>query len=351
MAEESISYEEIAHKSDRELKKVLGFWAVMFMAFDSLLGSGWLMAPLYSAAAVGPASLISWILGLVFVLFIVLSYAEIGAMIPRSGSIVRYPQYAFGGFLSFLSSWAYIVGYTAVVTAEVEAILSYLSGLFPTLMVRGVLTWEGFAVAVLFILAFFALNYYSVYLLGKLTAGLGWLKLLVPAGGGRAPALLLQPGQLYIGAGRLHADGALLARAGATPRGNTLLVLRIQAGDRVGQRGQESAENHTARPDSGIPPRGPRLPGAADRVHRRHKLEGAVPDARRLERPQRHGPLQRRDVQHTEANREPALVAFSFVVLALAILSPMTPGWSQLGSVSRGVLRDGGHRGTCRACS
>jgi len=53
-----------------------------------------------------PASLISWILGPVFVLFIVLAYAEISAMIrgPAASSDIRSTH--IGGFASFLTSWA-----------------------------------------------------------------------------------------------------------------------------------------------------------------------------------------------------------------------------------------------------
>lgn len=117
-----------------------------------------------------PASLISWILGPVFVLFIVPAYAEISAMIPRSGSIVRYPQYAYWGLRIFPYLVGIHMGYTAVVTAEVEAIVSYLSAFFPTLMVSGVPSWEGFAVAVL---ATYFLLYNGIVILHCATSGAG----------------------------------------------------------------------------------------------------------------------------------------------------------------------------------
>jgi amino acid transporter len=336
MAEGSVSYEEIARKSDKELKKSLGFWAVMFMAFSAIVGSGWLMAPLYSAAAAGPASLISWILGLVFVLFIVLAYAEISAMIPRSGSIVRYPQYAYGGFVSFLTSWAYIVGYAAVVTAEVEAIVSYLSAFFPTLMVSGVLTWEGFAVAVLFILAFFALNYYSVYLLGKLTAGLGWLKLLVPL---VAAGLLL----FYFNPGNFTS-----VPGGFVPMGPSSLVLALPlAGILYSYFGFRQAiewGGEVRNPQRNIP-RGliaGFLLGALVYLVLQVAFIGAINWKALSLTPGNWSGLSGTVLSNgamyyiLKLTGNPALVAFSFVVFAMAILSPMPAGWAQLGSVSRG---------------
>jgi len=62
------------------------------------------------------------------------------------------------------------MGYTAVVTAEVEAIVSYLSAFFPTLMVSGVPSWEGFAVAVL---ATYFLLYNGIVILHCATSGAG----------------------------------------------------------------------------------------------------------------------------------------------------------------------------------
>jgi len=336
MSDTSPTHEEKAIKSDRELKKSLGFWALMFMAFSAIVGSGWLMAPLYSAAAAGPASLISWILGLVLVLFIVLAYAEISAMLPRSGSIVRYPHYAYGGFVSFMVSWAYILGYSAVVTAEVEAIVSYLTAFFPQLMVKGILTWYGFAVSVLFVLAFFFLNYYSVYLLGKLTEGLGWLKLVIPL---VAAGLLL----LYFNPGNFTS-----VPGGFMPMGAPSLVLALPtAGILYSYFGFRQAiewGSEVKNPQRNIP-RGliaGFLLGALVYLVLQIAFIGAINWKALSLTPGNWGGLYNTVLSSgamyyiLKLTGSPLLIAFSFVVFAMAILSPMPAGWAQLGSCGRG---------------
>lgn len=306
------------------------------MAFSAIVGSGWLMAPLYSAAAVGPASIVSWVLGLVLVIFIVLAYAEIGAMLPRSGSIVRYPHYAYGGFVSFIVAWAYILGYSAVVTAEVEAIVSYLSAFFPQLMVSDVLTWYGFAVSVLFVLAFFFLNYYSVYLLGKLTEGLGWLKLVIP---------LIAAGLLFI---YFNPGNFTSVPGGFVPMGPASLVLALPtAGILYSYFGFRQAiewGSEVKDPQKNIP-RGliaGFLLGALVYLVLQVAFIGAInwkalslsPGdwGNLLSTPLSSGAM----VEILKLTGNPLLVAFSLVVFAMAILSPMPAGWAQLGSCGRG---------------
>ena len=82
---------------DKKLKKALNTWDLYFLSLGGIIGSGWLFAAAAAASTTGPASIISWIIGGVLVLFIALVYAELGGMIPRSGAISRYGHYSHGG--------------------------------------------------------------------------------------------------------------------------------------------------------------------------------------------------------------------------------------------------------------
>ncbi|BBD72032.1 amino acid permease [Sulfodiicoccus acidiphilus] len=172
--------EDRAESRDRELKKTLGFWQVMFFAFSSIVGSGWLFSALYASSTVGPASIISWLLGFVLILFLTLVYAELSGMLPKSGAIVRYPHYTHGGLSSFLVAWAYILGAATTPAIEGEAITQYLSSIFPSLTSNGYLTIWGFLLVAVMTVIFFLMNYYSVYLVGKFTEAIGWLKIVIP---------------------------------------------------------------------------------------------------------------------------------------------------------------------------
>ncbi|HVA22533.1 MAG TPA: amino acid permease [Candidatus Micrarchaeia archaeon] len=88
--------------SDRQLRRTMGFQHLLFLSLGAIIGSGWLFAALASAAFAGPAAILSWIVGDVFVIFVSLSYAEVAGMLPRSGAIVRYPHLTHGAFTGWI---------------------------------------------------------------------------------------------------------------------------------------------------------------------------------------------------------------------------------------------------------
>lgn len=54
------------------------------------------------------------------ILFIALSYAELGTLFPLSGGVVRIPHISFGGFASFLTCWINWLAASALPPIEVE---------------------------------------------------------------------------------------------------------------------------------------------------------------------------------------------------------------------------------------
>ncbi len=77
--------------TDLKLRKTMGLTQLTALSLGAIIGSGWLFAVLGADATAGPASLFSWVIGGVCVLFIAFSYMEISAMIPRTGALSRYP--------------------------------------------------------------------------------------------------------------------------------------------------------------------------------------------------------------------------------------------------------------------
>ena len=98
---------EKAEVTDKQLRKALNVFDIAYLVIGAVIGSGWLFGSLYAASVAGPAAIISWILGGVFLMFVAFSFAELGGMIPKSGSIVRYPQYSHGSLTSYILAWAY----------------------------------------------------------------------------------------------------------------------------------------------------------------------------------------------------------------------------------------------------
>src|SRR3954447_14425701 len=137
---------------DRGMRRDVGRVGLLFAGVGSIIGSGWLFGALTASTMAGPAAIVSWLLGGFMVMLIGLCYAELGAMLPVSGGVVRYPHYSFGSLTSYTSGW--ITWIAAVTTAPIEvlATLTYATNYVPWLTdERGgvpVLTIPGYAVAV-----------------------------------------------------------------------------------------------------------------------------------------------------------------------------------------------------------
>ncbi len=165
--------------SDKKLKRELSRWELMFMSFGSIIGSGWLLSPLY-AGAIGGASILDWVIGGFLVILIALPYMELGSTIPKSGALVRYPHYSHGGFAGFITSWVYSIPVISSPAIEASASVGYLSSLFPELYSNSSLSPLGIVTSVLLMVFYFFLNYFGVKLLGRVNSGVGWWKLAVP---------------------------------------------------------------------------------------------------------------------------------------------------------------------------
>lgn len=110
----------------RPLKRVVGFWGLMFVSLGSIIGSGWLLGALGAAKSAGPASIVSWFLAAIMLIVLALIHADLGAAYPVAGGTARYPHYAFGALAGFTAGW---VGYLQAVTIapiEVEGAITYL---------------------------------------------------------------------------------------------------------------------------------------------------------------------------------------------------------------------------------
>ncbi len=180
MVDESGNIEIIAEKSDRKLRHKLGTIDLLFLSLGGIIGSGWLFAAYGASFVAGPGAIISWIIGGVIVIFIALNYSELGTMIPRSGSIVRYGQYSHGNLAGFFFGWAYFLSAVSVPAIEAEAVVTYASSYYPGLTSGVVLTGTGILFAALLMILFFFLNYFGVRLMGKTNTGMTWWKLVIP---------------------------------------------------------------------------------------------------------------------------------------------------------------------------
>ncbi len=177
------SYEQ----ADRNLRKTMGLNHLLFLSLSAIIGSGWLLASLHAVAVAGPAAIISWVIGGIFVILISLTYAELSGMLPRSGAIVRYPHLTHGAYTGWFIGWTYWLSAITVPAIEAEAVVTYVGGQvggnFVTLSYgQYVMTWPngiGFFVGLMAL--FFVLNFFGIRLLSEVNRWFTWWKIVIPS--------------------------------------------------------------------------------------------------------------------------------------------------------------------------
>lgn len=109
-----------------ELKKSLGYFSILLITVNSVLGTGIFFTPAIAAGIVGVDSILSWGIMAIIALFTSLYFAELTSMFPTSGGIYEFCKQVYGRTMSFFVGWiALIVGYLSVAMLIVGAI-SYL---------------------------------------------------------------------------------------------------------------------------------------------------------------------------------------------------------------------------------
>jgi amino acid transporter len=169
------------------LRRHVGPVALLFTGVGSIIGSGWLFGALNASILAGPAAILSWVIGGVMIMLIGLTYAELGTMFPVSGGVVRFPNYAFGAFASFMVGWITWLAVASVAPVEVEAALQYASnnigGLTHIPAGSGgnpVLTFPlGYAAAVALLAVFCWINLIGIRAFARANTAIVWWKLAV----------------------------------------------------------------------------------------------------------------------------------------------------------------------------
>ena len=166
------------------LRRDVGFFGLFFVSAGSVIGSGWLFAAFFALVIAGPASIISWVLGLSMVLFIVLAQAELSGMFPVSGGSTKFPMLAFGSFAG--ASFGWFTYLQAVVVAPLEAVaaLQYASS---ASLLEGIydgashsLTGKGIVIAAICLVAFTIINLFGIRWMARVNNPITTWKIIIP---------------------------------------------------------------------------------------------------------------------------------------------------------------------------
>lgn len=121
---------------DEGLARVIGLPSAMLLVVGSVIGSGIFLTTGGMASVIPSASLLlaAWVLGGVLVIAGGLTYAEMGAMFPRSGGVYVFLREAYGPLPAFLYGWAALfVVISGGIAAVAVGFATYLSYFIPTL--------------------------------------------------------------------------------------------------------------------------------------------------------------------------------------------------------------------------
>jgi len=176
--------------NESAVRREVGAWALMFTGLGSIIGSGWLFGAWRAAQLAGPGAVYAWIIGAVIILFVAITFAELGAMFPVSGGSVRYGHYSHGSLVGFITGFATWIAIISVVPVEAEASVQYMSS-WPWDWARalyvhaangqGELAPAGLALAAALVVGYFLLNFWSVKVFANTNSAITVFKLVVPA--------------------------------------------------------------------------------------------------------------------------------------------------------------------------
>jgi basic amino acid/polyamine antiporter, APA family len=131
-------------RPDEGLERVLGLRSAILFVVGGVIGSGIFLTTGGMAAVIPSPSLLlaAWTLGGLLAITGALTYAEMGAMFPRSGGVYVFLKEAYGPLPAFLYGWAalFVVfsGGLAAVGVGFATYLSYFVPAIGSLSVLGV---------------------------------------------------------------------------------------------------------------------------------------------------------------------------------------------------------------------
>jgi amino acid transporter len=167
------------------MNKNLSPLGLLWISLTSMIGSGWLFGPLYSAHFAGPAAILAWPIAGILLLFVAFCYAEVGSMFPEENNLARLPFYTHGHLTSLIISCLTWLSLATIPVIETQGLIQYASNYVPNVMtyenLHYVITPMGYVVALILLLSFVFLNYFGVRFFARINAGFTLWKLLIPS--------------------------------------------------------------------------------------------------------------------------------------------------------------------------
>src|SRR5712691_9992862 len=119
--------------STEKLVRAVGFWGLVAMCINAVVGSGVFLLPTESYKLLGPFSLWAPLIFALPVFVLVLCFAEAASHFSEPGGAYLYAKTAFGDFIGFETGWMNWLARVTSLAALSNGFVVSLARLFPSL--------------------------------------------------------------------------------------------------------------------------------------------------------------------------------------------------------------------------
>ena len=119
--------------SSRQLVRAVGFWGLVAMCINAVVGSGVFLLPTESYKLLGPFSLWAPLIFALPVFILVLCFAEAASHFSEPGGAYLYAKTAFGDFVGFETGWMNWLARVTSLAALSNGFVVSLARIFPSL--------------------------------------------------------------------------------------------------------------------------------------------------------------------------------------------------------------------------
>ncbi len=114
------------------LKREIGIWGLVSNSINIIVGAGIFLLPVIVFERLGTASILAFAICGILMMFIMLSFVELGTRITKTGGAYSYIEEAFGEYAGFLTTNIFIFGAAVMANAAVaNGLASTLAYFFP----------------------------------------------------------------------------------------------------------------------------------------------------------------------------------------------------------------------------
>ena len=163
-----------------EYKKDLGLKESVSIVISRIIGSGIFRTPAPIMALVGCTSLFGlvWVIGGIITIFGAVIYAELTAMLPKSGGPYVFLKEAYGPYIAFIRGWAmFFVSETASIVAVALVFTEYINAIWEITSGTSFNLIVTFLIALITIWLLTSINLFGVQLSGKIQVIFGITKI------------------------------------------------------------------------------------------------------------------------------------------------------------------------------